>query len=243
MTDTTIALVTGGNKGIGYEIARQLGAAGATVLLGTRDPGRGEAAAAALRAEAAAADWVRLDVTDPATIESTAKRIDGEYGRLDVLVNNAGIAVEWGVEPTEVPVQKLRDTYETNLFGAVAVTNAMLPLLRRSAAGRIVNVSSGLGSLALAADPGTPPAQRPVILGYNSSKAALNSVTVMYASLLRDGPIKVNAANPGYCATDLNHHSGHRTAAQGAAIAVRLATLPADGPSGGFFEDEGPVPW
>jgi NAD(P)-dependent dehydrogenase (short-subunit alcohol dehydrogenase family) len=239
MTDTSIALVTGANKGIGYEIARRLGAAGATVLLGARDAGRGEAAAAALRAEGAAAQWVRLDVTDPATIEAAAKQIDAEYGRLDVLVNNAGIASEWGVAPTEVPVQKLRETYETNVFAVVGVTNAVLPLLRRSAAGRIVNMSSTLGSLTRAG----AVSEAPVIMGYNSSKTALNALTVQYASALRDTPIKVNAGCPGYCATDLNGHAGHRSAAQGAAIAVRLATLPADGPSGGFFEDDGPVPW
>jgi NAD(P)-dependent dehydrogenase (short-subunit alcohol dehydrogenase family) len=239
MTDTSIALVTGANKGIGYEIARQLGAAGATVLLGARDAGRGEAAAAALRAEGAAAQWVRLDVTDPATIEAAAKQIDAEYGRLDVLVNNAGIAVEWGVAPTEVPVQKLRETYETNVFAVVGVTNALLPLLRRSAAGRIVNMSSTLGSLTRAG----AVSEVPVIMGYNSSKTALNALTVQYASALRDTSIKVNAGCPGYCATDLNGHAGHRSAARGAAIAVRLATLPADGPSGGFFEDDGPIPW
>lgn len=242
MNYTTIALVTGANKGIGYETARQLGAEGVTVLLGARDPGRGEAAAAALRAEGATVEPVRLDVTDPATIEAVAKWVEERYGRLDVLVNNAGIVVEWGDGPAELPLAKLRQTYETNVFGVVAVTNAMLPLLRRSPAPRIVNVSSSLGSLTLAGTPGSPHAQRP-LLAYNSSKSALNGVTLQYANALRDTSIKVNAANPGYCATDLNGHSGHLTAAQGAAVAVRLARLPADGPTGGFFEDGGPVPW
>jgi NAD(P)-dependent dehydrogenase (short-subunit alcohol dehydrogenase family) len=126
------------------------------------------------------------------------------------------------------------------VVGVVAVTNTLLPLLRRSASPRIVNVSSSMGSLTRAGDPAS---ELPPILGYNSSKAALNSVTVTYAKAIRDTPIKVNAACPGYCATDINGHSGPRSAAQGAAIAVRLATLPADGPTGGFFDDDGPVPW
>jgi NAD(P)-dependent dehydrogenase (short-subunit alcohol dehydrogenase family) len=233
MTDMTVALVTGANKGIGYETARLLGHRGATVLLAARDPGRGQAAASAL-----GATWVRLDVTDPASIEAAAKWIDESYGRLDVLVNNAGIAVDFGVAPDRLPPELLRQTYEVNVFGTAAVTNAMLPLLRRSAAGRIVNMSSSLGSLTRASIP-----DMPVLLSYNSSKAALNALTVQYANLLRDTAIKVNSGCPGFCATDLNGHSGHRTAAQGAAIALRLATLPDDGPTGGFFEDDGPVPW
>jgi Dehydrogenases with different specificities (related to short-chain alcohol dehydrogenases) len=242
MEDTRIALVTGGNKGIGYEIARQLGTAGAVVLLGARDAGRGEAAAAALRAEGLTVRPVRLDVTDEPTIEAAATWLEREYGRLDVLVNNAGTVQEWGVEPTKLPISLLRSTYETNVFGVVAVTNAMLPLLRRSPAARIVNMSSSLGSLARSSDPNSDQHHVP-LLAYNSSKAALNRITVQYAAVLRDTPIKVNAACPGFCATDLNGHRGRRTPAQGAAIAVRLATLPPDGPTGGFFEDDGPVPW
>jgi NAD(P)-dependent dehydrogenase (short-subunit alcohol dehydrogenase family) len=237
-----IALVTGANKGIGYETARQLGVAGATVLLGARDPERGQAAAAALRADGITAEWVRLDVTDQAAIEAAAKWIEEEYGRLDVLVNNAGIVVEWDEQPDRLPMAKLRATYEVNVFGVVAVTNAMLPLLRRSAAGRIVNVSSELGSLARTSDPDSPYSEIR-LLAYNSSKTALNALTVQYANALRDTPIKVNATNPGYCATDMNGHSGHRTAAAGAASGVRLARLPGDGPSGGFFEDGGLIPW
>jgi len=242
MDDTRIALVTGGNKGIGYEIARQLGAAGAVVVLGARDRQRGETAAAALRSGGLDAQWVRLDVTDPATIEAAAKWIEQAHGRLDVLVNNAGVALEWGVEPTALPVQQLRDTFETNVFGVVAVTNAMLPLLRRAPAARIVNMSSSLGSLARASDPSSDQYWVP-LLAYNASKAALNRITLQYAAALRDTSIKVNAACPGFCATDLNGHRGHRTASQGAAIAVHLATVPDGGPSGGFFDDDGPVPW
>jgi NAD(P)-dependent dehydrogenase (short-subunit alcohol dehydrogenase family) len=237
MNDITIALITGANKGIGYETARLLGERGATVLLGARDPGRGQAAASEL-----GATWLRLDVTDPATIEAAAKWIDESYGRLDVLVNNAGIALEWDEPPDRLPQAKLRQTYEVNVFGVVAVTNAMLPLLRRSPAGRIVNMSTSFGSLTYASTAGQP-ASEPAFLAYKSSKAALNSLTVQYANLVRDNGIKVNAGCPGYCATDMNGHSGYRSAAQGAAIAVRLATLPDDGPTGGFFDDDGPIPW
>jgi len=233
MNDTTIALITGANKGIGYETARLLGERGATVLVGARDPGRGQEAASGL-----GATWVRLDATDPATIEAAAKWIAESYGRLDVLVNNAGVALEWDETPETLSLARLRQTFEVNVFGVVAVTNAMLPLLHRSDAGRIVNLSSSIGSLARAST-----SEMPVFLAYNSSKTALNSLTVQYAKLLRNTGIKVNAGCPGYCATDLNGHSGYRSAAEGAAIAVRLATLPDDGPTGGFFDDDGPIPW
>jgi NAD(P)-dependent dehydrogenase (short-subunit alcohol dehydrogenase family) len=185
---------------------------------------------------------VQLDVTDQASIAAAANRIEQEYGRLDILVNNAGILLERGERPSAVTVDLMRRTYETNLFGVVAVTNAMLPLLRRSAAGRIVNVSSGLGSLTMCTTPGHPYHMYPM-LAYNSSKSALNAVTVAYANELRDTPVKVNAADPGYCATDLNGHSGPRTPAQGATAAVRLATVDGDGPTGQFHDEDGIVPW
>ena len=243
MTDTTqnkkIALVTGANKGIGKEIARQLGAQGFTVLVGARDDARGAEAAAELGAGGADAHAVRLDVTDEASIAQAARRIEDEWGGLDVLVNNAGIALDGAVA---LDVDMLRRTFDTNVFGVFAVTQALLPLLRKSDAGRIVNVSSGLGSLAQNSDPnwdfaGVKP------LAYNSSKAALNMMTIIFAAQLRDTPIKVNAADPGYTATDLNQNRGTRTVEQGAATPVRLATLPADGPTGGFFSDDGLVPW
>jgi NAD(P)-dependent dehydrogenase (short-subunit alcohol dehydrogenase family) len=180
-----------------------------------------------------------LDVTDPASVTDAAARIGREHGRLDILVNNAGILVERGEKPSEVTLDVLERTYATNVFGVVVVTNAVLPLIRRAAAGRIVNISSGLGSLSLAGDRHRTIAQ----LAYNSSKTALNAVTVAYANELRDTPIKVNAAGPGHCATDQNGHSGPRTAAQGAIAAIRLATLPGDGPTGGFFTEDGPLPW
>lgn len=243
MTDKPIALITGANKGIGYQIAKQLGQDGHLVLAGAREEGRGRAAEAELRDAGADARFVQVDVTDEATVAAAAKVIDEEYGRLDVLVNNAGItgAGTWSA-PSQTPMAGLRETYETNVFGVVAVTNAMLPLLRKSPAGRIVNMSSELGSLDFALDP-SHPYEVPNMLAYNSSKSAVNGLTVAYAKELKDTPIKVNAACPGYCATDLNDHQGLRTAEQGAAIAVRLATLDDDGPTAGYFRDEGPIPW
>ena len=209
-----IALISGANKGIGYEIARGLGAKKITVLVGARDEARGQAAADKLKAEGADARFVKLDVTDHETIRCAAEWIGEQFGRLDILVNNAGIG-EWGGKPSDVDLAKVREIYETNLFGPMALTQAMLPLLRKSKHGRIVNVSSSLGSLTLATQPDSPLASF-VVLGYNTSKTALNSMTVQFANELKDTPIKVNVICPGYCATDLNGHSGPRTAAQGA---------------------------
>ncbi|SDH54261.1 SDR family oxidoreductase [Nonomuraea jiangxiensis] len=235
---TKIALITGANKGIGYEIARLLARQGVTAIVGARDEERGRAAA-----ERLGQPYVRIDVTDEDSVAAAAKWIEREYGTLDILVNNAGIAGDLAqVVPSGTPARALREVYETNVFGVVTVTNAMLPLLRRSPAGRIVNMSSELGSLTMATAPDSPFADANFI-AYNSSKSALNMVTVSYARELEDTPIKVNAANPGYCATDLNAHSGFRTAEQGAAIAVRLATLDADGPSGAYLQDAGVLPW
>ncbi|WP_030167197.1 SDR family oxidoreductase [Spirillospora albida] len=244
---TRIALITGANKGIGFETARRLGGLGWTVLVGARSAELGEKAVAALAGEDADARFVHLDVTDADGIGAAAERIEREHGRLDVLVNNAGIApADAAVAPSETPLDAMRRTYETNVFGVVAVTNAMLPLLRRSPAGRIVNLSSELGSLGIVTDPSSP--FFPVnLLAYNSSKTALNAVTVAYAKELADTPIKVNAANPGYCATDMNMHTGFRTAVQGAEEVVRLATLDEAGPSGAFQggtdEPGAPLPW
>jgi NAD(P)-dependent dehydrogenase (short-subunit alcohol dehydrogenase family) len=236
-----IALVTGANKGIGYEIARGLGARKLVVLVGARDEGRGHAAAAKLKADGIDARFVTLDVADQATIGSASRWIEEQFGRLDILVNNAGIG-EWGFKPSNADLRRVREVYDTNLFGPMAVTQAMLPLLHRSPRGRIVNVSSHLGSLAMASDANSPMSQF-LALGYNTSKTALNSMTVQFANELRGTPIKVNAICPGYCATDLNGNSGPRTAAQGAVAAVHYATLADDGPTGGVFDDEGRVPW
>ncbi len=241
MANEKVALITGANKGIGKEIARQLGAQGLTVLIGARDEGRGAETATELQKEGINAHAIQLDVTEQASIEAVARRIESDYGRLDVLVNNAGIALDGG-PANALDVEDLRRTYETNVFGVFAVTKALLPLLKKSEAGRIVNMSSGLGSLTQNSDPnwgfaGVKP------LAYNSSKAALNMITVIFAAELKDTPVKVNAADPGFTATDLNQHRGTRTVEQGATAAVRLATLPADGPTGGYFDEDGVVPW
>jgi NAD(P)-dependent dehydrogenase (short-subunit alcohol dehydrogenase family) len=249
---TTISLITGANKGIGLATARLLAARDTTVLIGARDEDRGRQAERTLRDGGADAHFVRLDVTDEKSVQQAAEWIEAEYGRLDVLVNNAGIARGDGSgRPSDTTLHTLRMVYETNVFGVVAVTNAMLPLLRRAPAARIVNVSSEVGSIASMTDPNSP-LWPMASVPYPSSKSALNMVTAMYAKELRDTPIKVNAANPGYCATDLNGHSGFRTAEQGAAVTVHLATLPEDGPTGAFWghlwsgdggESYGVLPW
>ncbi|GHJ46673.1 carbonyl reductase [Catellatospora sp. TT07R-123] len=239
---TKTALITGANKGIGYEIARGLAAHGFTVLVAARSAERGTAAAAALRTEGHRADFVQLDVTDPESIAAAAARIDAEYGRLDVLVNNAGIARYDGTAlPSEATVATLREVYETNLFGVVAVTNAMLPLLRRADDARIINMSSDLGSISLAMDPESP-YYKLAFLAYASSKSALNMATACYAKELRDSGISVNAVNPGFTATDLNNNSGTRTREEGARIAVAVATQDSP-PTGAFLQDDGPLPW
>lgn len=238
----TIALVTGANKGIGKEISRQLGAKGVIVLLGARDRGRGEQAAADLRNQGFTVQFIPLDVTDEASVDRAAAEIERQYGRLDILVNNAGIALDW-FPPSQLDTETLKKTYETNLFGVFRVTKAMLPLLKKSQAGRIVNVSSALGSLTLQSSSEGPFKDANWLLAYNSSKTALNAMTVAFARDLKGSGIKVNAANPGFTATDMNQNRGTRTVEQGAASSVRLALLPDDGPTGGVFSDEGVVPW
>jgi NAD(P)-dependent dehydrogenase (short-subunit alcohol dehydrogenase family) len=237
----TVALITGANKGIGREIAAQLAALGMTVVLGARDKGRGEEAAAALGVDTV--HPVELDVTKPDTVRAAAEFIDARFGQLDVLVNNAGITGGPGQEPSTAQLDTVRTVFETNYFGVITVTNAMLPLLLRSPSPRIVNMSSSVGSLAEMSNPDSPLRAMPGSAAYVPSKTALNALTAQYAKELRESKVLVNAACPGYCATDLNNHSGYRTPAQGAAIAVRLATLGADGPTGGFFNDEGSVAW
>jgi NAD(P)-dependent dehydrogenase (short-subunit alcohol dehydrogenase family) len=241
VSERRVAVVTGANKGIGLEIARQLAQRNTTVFIGARDVERGRAAAEKLRAEGLDARPLRLDVSDDASVAAAAAEVEKTAGRLDILVNNAGIAIDDG-PPSRVSSDALRRTYETNVFGVVRATQAFLPLLRHSDAGRIVNMSSGLGSLAQNSDPSWSFAAVKY-LAYNSSKTAVNAITVQFAWELRDTAIKVNAADPGYVATDMNQNQGPRSVEQGAATPVRLATLPADGPTGGYFNDEGPIPW
>jgi NAD(P)-dependent dehydrogenase (short-subunit alcohol dehydrogenase family) len=250
-THQKIALVTGANKGIGRAAAEQLAALGMTVLIGARDPRRGEEAAAAVRAAGGDAHAVTLDVTDPATVQEVAKHVEERFGHLDVLINNAGITGSGQVSPADaydqvpstVDLDMVRAVFETNVFGVIAVTNAMLPLLRRSPAPRIVNVSSHAASLTLTSDPGGPFATLLTSAAYSPSKTALTALTVQYANELRKDGILVNAVAPGYVDTDSNNHSGYLTPAQGAAVLVRLATLGADGPTAGFFGADGPIPW
>jgi NAD(P)-dependent dehydrogenase (short-subunit alcohol dehydrogenase family) len=244
MSTHKIVLITGANKGIGLATARELARAGHTVLLGARDPDRGAAAAAELAGLGLDARFVHLDVTDPATIEAAAELIDVEHGRLDILVNNAAITGDAPHSPGEMPVTAVREVFETNVLGVVAVTDALLPLLRRSPAAYIGNVSSGLGTVAFLTDPEPSMRQYVGFLGYNASKAALNAVTLIYADALRDAGIKVNALSPGFCATDLNDHTGVLSAEEGGAHIARQVTLPEDGPTGVFLnENGGTYPW
>ncbi|WP_100446024.1 SDR family oxidoreductase [Glycomyces xiaoerkulensis] len=249
MTDK-IALITGSNKGIGLEVARGLGRKGMTVLVGARSAERGEAAAETLRGEGLQTEFLGLDVTDPDSIAEAAARVEERYGRLDVLVNNAGIAKGDGDGNTsELTLATAKEVFEVNVFGVMAVTNAFLPLLRKSEAARIVNVSSEVGSMATITSSNSP------ILGhqpgaYGTSKAALNMLTVSYSLEFRGTTTKVNAVTPGFTATDLNGHRGVREASDAAQVAIDMALIGEDGPSGEFRSDgrieylEGEtVPW
>jgi NAD(P)-dependent dehydrogenase (short-subunit alcohol dehydrogenase family) len=239
-TAKRIALVTGANKGIGFEVARKLAASGCIVLLGARNQTLGKEAAAKLAAEALDVRFLPIDVTELSTITAAAENISRDFGRLDILVNNAGIN-----DPSDGPaltahLDAVERVLRTNFLAVLAVTQAMLPLLRKSAAGRIVNVSSGLGSLTRS---GSPNSSSTNLIGYSASKAALNMLTVQLARLLSDSAIKVNSAAPGYTATDLNGFRGTQTIPEGAVEAVRLALLPDDGPTGSYSETAGRVPW
>ncbi|MEV7006582.1 SDR family NAD(P)-dependent oxidoreductase [Streptosporangium sp. NPDC051022] len=227
-----VALVTGAGRGIGREIARQLAGHGMTVFAGVRDEGHAPEGSRPLP----------LDVTDQVAAANAAKLIGEEFGRLDVLVNNAAVCGDFGVPPAEATAAHMRATYEVGVFGVVTITHAMIPLLRASGEGRVVNMTTRLASLSLTA------AREPLntewaMLAYNSAKSALNAITVLYANELEGAGILVNAVDPGHCATDLTGHTGTRTAAEGAAVAVRMATLGAGGPTGTFSSEEGPLPW
>ena len=250
MQNNPVALVTGANKGIGLQIAKDLAAHGFTVLVGSRTLDHGEAAA---KSVGAAARALQLDVTDEASIAAAAERVRKEFGHLDVLVNNAGIshALKPGTSfhdaltsnvPSTGSLDNVRAVFETNVFGVIAVTQAMLPLLREAPAGRIVNLGSSSGSLSLNSDPSFP--YRNVFgLAYSPSKTALHAITLAFAIELEPTNIKVNIACPGFTATDLNDFRGTRTIKQGAREAVRLALIGADGPTGTFSDEDGPVAW
>ncbi|MFD1774758.1 SDR family oxidoreductase [Paenibacillus rhizophilus] len=248
MSEQTLSktiLITGANKGIGFETARRLGSQGFTILVGARNKERGIEAKAKLQSEGVTAHFIELDATSQLSIDSAAKEIGGTFGRLDVLINNVGVALgnlEDILVPSRTDVKVLRETFETNFFGMFAITKALLPLIRKSAAGRIVNLSSGLGSLTLHSDPVFEFYDNKILL-YNTSKTAVNALTVHFAHELKDTPVKVNSADPGFTTTDLNGFQGKRTVEQAAEIVVRLATLSDDGPTGGFFDENGVLPW
>jgi NAD(P)-dependent dehydrogenase (short-subunit alcohol dehydrogenase family) len=234
----TTTLITGGNKSLGFETARRLIAAGHTVYIGARDPQRGKEAATALGAH-----YLPLDVTSDESVDSAAQQLEAEAGGLDVLINNAGILGS-GQSARELTADELRRTYDTNVFGPVRMLHRFLPLLERSANPVVVNVSSGLGSIATAVDPEAQSAAVPTWVpapGYGSSKAALNMLTVQYARQLPE--LRINTVDPGYTATDFNGHSGDQTVEQGAEIIVRLAQIGPDGPTGEYLSLTGTVPW
>ncbi|MGV9611443.1 SDR family oxidoreductase [Nocardia xishanensis] len=235
----TAILITGANKGLGFETARQLIAAGHIVYIGSRDAERGRRAAEQLGGRA-----VQLDITDDVSVRAAVAAIEADGG-LDVLVNNAGIAVEWldtnlAIGAADLTSEVMRQTFETNVFGTVRVLHAFLPLLRRSTAPVVVNVSSSLASLTRVATPGTSAYNYPGV-AYPASKAAVNMITVQYAKAFPD--IRINAVEPGFTKTDLNGNTGRQTVEQGAEIIVRMAQVGPDGPTGGYFDAEGTLPW
>lgn len=243
MNTQKIALITGANKGIGLETARQLAQQKITVLIGARDPQKGEAAAAQLRADQLEARAIELDVSRPESIRRAAEKIDGEFGRLDILVNNAGVMLdEQEKKVSEQSLDIWRTTFETNFFGLIETTRAFLPLLRKSDAGRIVNLSSILGSITLHATPGSPvyDSKLPV---YGVSKTAVNAYTVHLAYELKDSKIKVNAAHPGWVKTDMGGEGATMEIVDGAKTSVALATIGEDGPNGAYMHRGETLPW
>jgi NAD(P)-dependent dehydrogenase (short-subunit alcohol dehydrogenase family) len=238
-----VALITGANKGIGFETARQLGREGVTVLVGARDPELGRAAEVALRSEGLAARTILVDVTVPVTIDQAALAVERDHGKLDILVNNAGVNLQRGL-PSELDIEKVRGTFDANFFGAFAVTRRFLPLLRRAEAARIVNVSTRVGSLFHLADgQWVHRAAASKSMAYSASKAALNVLTLALANEVAGTAIRVNSVEPGYTATDFNQHRGTKRPEDSAKVIVHYATLPPDGPTGGFFDENGAVPW
>ena len=246
MTTKKIALITGANRGIGFETARQLGQQGIRVLIGARSEEKGLEAESTLKNEGLDAEYINLDINDPATHELAAKFIEATYGRLDILVNNAGIFVDETVDGSPVPAsatsgEVFRKTFDTNFFRTVELTQKMLPLVRKADAGRIVFLSSALGSLTLHSDPSSP-IYNWKVPAYDISKTALNGYAVHLAQELRDTAIKVNAAHPGSVVTDMNA-AGDIPVEEGAKTSVQLATLPADGYSGRFVYQGEELPW
>jgi NAD(P)-dependent dehydrogenase (short-subunit alcohol dehydrogenase family) len=235
-------LITGANKSIGFETARQLGKLGYRIWLGSRDSARGSAAVEQLAREGLDARILAIDVTRDDSVQAAAARVQTEDGKLDVLINNAGVIGGGPTPPSQQPLSDIRHVYETNVFGAMRVTQAFVPLLKAAGSANIVMLSSGLGSLSWLSDPAYQFYEMN-LLGYNSSKSALNAVTVAFAKELAAFGIKVNSADPGYTATDMNGHSGYRSVEQAAAGIVWLATLDGSGPTGGVYFEHDEVPW
>lgn len=240
MTTKKVALVTGANKGIGLETVRQLAPLGYTVLLAARDPQKGEAAAEGLRKGGLDVHFLKLEVTSDADRKGAARFIADTYGKLDVLVNNAGVLEHGHTTPSAVPVDVVRQVFETNFFALIALTQELLPLVKKSDAGRIVNLSSILGSVNANA---TGQVGEFKLVGYNASKAAVNVFTVLLAQELSGTSVKVNSAHPGWVKTDMGTDAAPLEVVDGAKTSVRLATLPADGPTGGFFHMNDTLPW
>jgi NAD(P)-dependent dehydrogenase (short-subunit alcohol dehydrogenase family) len=239
-----VALITGANKGIGLETARQLGKLGVTILVGARDLSKGEATAEVLRGIGVDARAVKLDVVSEADRDAAAKLIEKDFGRLDILINNAGVMLDSrkGNQTSTTSSEMLHDTFETNFFAVVALTQKLLPLLRKSSAGRIVNLSSVLASSTLHATPGSPIYDAKTF-AYDASKTALNSFTIHLAHELRGTKIKVNSAHPGWVKTEMGGEGAQMELVDGAKTSVQLATLPDDGPSGGYFHMGEALPW
>ena len=246
MSDTKkkVALVTGGNKGIGLETARQLGKLGILVLIGSRDLAKGEAAAEELKKDGVDARAVKLDVDNSADYEAVKKLIEKDYGVLDILINNAGIMIDSrkGNETSKTSQDTLRKTFNTNFFAVVGLTQTLLPLLKKSLGGRIVNLSSILGSQTLHATPGSPIYEAKTF-AYDASKAALNSFTIHLAHELKDTKVKVNSAHPGWVKTEMGVEGAQLDVETGAKTSVELATLQDNGPNGGYFHLGKPLPW
>jgi NAD(P)-dependent dehydrogenase (short-subunit alcohol dehydrogenase family) len=242
MTHKRQALVTGANKGLGLAIAKGLASAGLSVWMGARDRSRGEEAVKSLRGEGLDVRFVEIDVADDASVRRAAETVGHELDALHVLVNNAGIVLDLQTPPSELGMDDVKATYEVNAFGPIRVTQAFAPLLKAADDARIVNMSSGLGSLTLITDP-TSLFSTVNLLAYTSSKVALNAVTVSFAKEFEPFEIKVNAVEPGNVRTDLNGNSGLLTPEEGAELAIRMALIDKDGPTGGFFGSHGRQPW
>lgn len=244
MSSKKIALVTGANKGIGFETVRQLARQGITVLLAARDEQRGAEAAAKLKAEGLDVQFLQLDVNNTASQDNAAKFIADKFGKLDILVNNAGVAKDFGISVSQGTLDQWRATFETNVFNLVSLTQKLLPLVKKSDAGRIVNLTSILGSLTLNTDPNSPIAAASSSgTAYNASKSALNMFTVHLANELKGTSVKVNAAHPGWVKTDMGGEAAPLDVTTGAKTSVALATLPEDGPTGGYFHLGQTLPW